>query len=381
MNDSELLDFLQLSFTPGIGPTTVLRLLEELGDAGKVLHCSRRELQQIPNIGQRTSMAIEQSQQRRSELADELAYCRERKIHILCYAQPEYPAILREIPAPPLVLFCEGNLSAITSLPPTSLAVVGTRHPTLYGQRVTRQLVSKLTRKGFTIVSGLARGIDRVAHEAALDEYGVTIAVLGSGLKNIYPASHVELANRITEHGLIVSEVLPSATPHSRLFPRRNRIISGLSAGTLVIEAALRSGALITARHAMEQNREVMAVPGMIDTAVASGCNKLIKDGAQLVESSDDILDALSFRSGTHSTLPPDEPSVVQQIRIQDLSATEQAILSSIPESPMLIDMLEIPDGISTGKLLSTLTTLELKRFISRPTSNSVVKTIATRAT
>jgi DNA processing protein len=376
VNENELLDYLQLSFAPHVGPSTVLRLIGEFGDAGKVLSASSKQLRCVYQIGEKTAESIQRSRSQRVQLSDELAYCKKHGVRILPYHNPSYPLLLREIPSPPPVLFCVGNLQALTA--PKTLAIVGTRHPTLYGQRVTRRLTSNLSRQGFTIVSGLARGIDRIAHEATLEEYGTTLAVLGSGIKNIYPASHIPLAKQIQQDGLLISEVLPSSPPHSRLFPRRNRIISGLSYGTLVVEAAARSGALITARHAMEQNREVLAIPGMIDTAVASGCNKLIKDGAQLVESLEDIIEALPhhLQSSTHhknhrNSSNSEQPSPK---RSEALSDTERQILTVIPETTTLIDMLQLPEQIPPGKLLSALTMLELKQFISRPASNSVIK-------
>ena len=378
MNNSEILVYLQLSFAPQIGPATVIRLMKEFGAAGKVFRALPRRLQTVRNIGGKTAEAIARSHVIREQLTHELQYCTKHNIEIVCYHHADYPQILKEIPSPPPVLFCLGNLHALKTLSQKTLAVVGTRHPTLYGQRVARRLTAQLTHQGFTVVSGLARGIDRVAHEATLDECGVTLAILGSGLQNIYPINHEQLARRIQGDGLVISEVLPSSPPHSRLFPRRNRIISGLSYGTLIVEAALRSGALITARHALEQNREVLAIPGMIDTAVAGGCNKLIKDGAQLVESVEDIFDALALDLSTDSQVDsfalPATPTNTAQFRISDLSTIEAKVLQVIPEEPTFIDMLELPKSVTTGNLLSTLTTLELKQFISRPASNIVVR-------
>lgn len=378
MNDTELLDYLQLSFSEQIGPATFLKLMGEFGEAGRILRATSKQLQSIHGIGQKTAEVIQRSHVKREQLAKELSYCKNQGIHILCYHSASYPQLLREIPAPPPVLFCMGNLEVLTNLPTATLAVVGTRHPTLYGQRVTKRLAAKLSRHGFTIVSGLARGIDRIAHEATLDECGVTLAVLGSGLQNIYPSNHAPLAKRIQRDGLVISEVLPSAPPHSQFFPRRNRIISGLSFGTLVIEAAVRSGALITAGHATEQNREILAIPGMIDTAVAGGCNKLIKDGAQLVESLEDILEALPWHVSSQVKLdqliPRSFPEPSAEIGIQNLSDLERQILHMIPHTPTFIEMLDLPENITTSQLLSTLTTLELKEFISRPASNAVVK-------
>ncbi len=367
MTETELIDYLQLNFSPGIGPATFLKLVSDKPCASSILNSTDRELRSISGIGEKLIQVIRNSQRLRHQLKGEIEFCRQHGIQILLYHDDEYPELLKQIPSPPPVLFCEGNFQSLQKLEFSGFAMVGTRHPTLYGKRVAHKLASKLSRRGFTIISGLARGIDRVVHEAALSEYRPTIAVLGSGLQHVYPSSHQELAKEIVKDGLLLSEVLPSSPPHSRLFPRRNRIISGLSVGTLVLEAATRSGALITARHAIEQNREVMAVPGMIDTAVAGGCNKLIKDGAQLVESIEDILEALPNYFG--STAP------ITLATEPQLSATEKLVFELIPNTPTLIDLLVIPDQLTTGKLLSTLTTLEFKNLITRPTSNSVAKT------
>ena len=370
MTDTELTDYLQLSFSHGIGPATFLKLISGKPSASRILNSSDRELKSISGVGDKLIEIIRNSQKLRQQIQREIEFCRRHEIKILLYHDDEYPELLKQISSPPPVLFCEGNFQSLQRLEFSGFAMVGTRHPTLYGKRIAHKLASKLSRQGFTIVSGLARGIDRVVHEAALSEYRPTIAVLGSGLQHVYPSSHQELAKEIVKDGLLLSEVLPSSPPHSRLFPRRNRIISGLSVGTLVLEAATRSGALITARHAMEQNREVMAVPGMIDTAVAGGCNKLIKDGAQLVESIEDILEALPNYLETTAPITPVAPENQPQ-----LSAIEQLVFELIPNTPTLIDLLVIPDQLTTGKLLSTLTTLEFKNLITRPTSNSVAKT------
>lgn len=369
MSESELLDYLQLSYAHGVGPSTFLKLVKSRSEASQILEASSKQLRAIHGIGDKLVSIIHSSHQTRELLQQEIQACQQQETHIVLYHDQQYPSLLKQIPSPPPVLFCKGNLQVLNNLDSSSIAIVGTRHPTHYGKRIAHKLACNLSSRGYTIVSGLARGIDRVAHEAALSEFGPTIAVLGSGLEQIYPASHSDLALQIQTDGLLISEVLPSSPPHSRLFPRRNRIISGLSLATLVVEAALRSGALITARHATEQNREILAVPGMVDTAVASGCNKLIKDGAQLVESYEDILAALPFYT---------QPVPVTETRKPlELSPTEQVVLELIPDSPTLIDLLPIPGELTTGKLLSTLTTLEFKQVITRPTSNSVLRTVA----
>ena len=206
---------------------------------------------------------------------------------IISYADPRYPALLKQISSPPLLLFTQGNVNLLNS---AQIAIVGSRSCTPYGQEKALQLAQQLAKAGLTITSGLAIGIDGMAHQGALKETGATIAVLGTGLNKLYPKRHSSLANKIRENGLLISEFWPDTPAYPSNFPRRNRIIAGLSLGTLVIEASVKSGSLITARYATEQNREVFALPGSIDNPQACGCLKLIQQGAKLVLTSDDIV-------------------------------------------------------------------------------------------
>ena len=207
--------------------------------------------------------------------------------HIISYGDPRYPTLLKQISSPPLLLFAQGDLSLLDS---PQIAIVGSRSCTPYGQQKAHDLGAHLAQAGFTVTSGLAIGVDGMAHQGALKGSGSTIAVLGTGLNNIYPKRHVKLAADIREKGLLLSEFWPNAPAYPSNFPRRNRIISGLSIGTLVIEASLRSGSLITARYALEQNRDVFALPGSVDNPQACGCLKLIQQGAKLVLDANDII-------------------------------------------------------------------------------------------
>lgn len=211
--------------------------------------------------------------------------------HIICFDSPYYPKQLKEISSPPLLLYLQGDLSLLTE---PQIALVGSRKCTPYGQQKAYQFAGLLSEAGLTITSGLAIGVDGIAHQGALDKKGKTIAVLGTGLNNIYPKRHQRLAQTIIEKGLLVSEFRPNTPPLPSNFPRRNRIISGLSLGVLVIEASKRSGSLITARYALEQNREVFALPGSIDNPEACGCHHLIQQGAKLIVNSDDICEEFS---------------------------------------------------------------------------------------
>jgi DNA processing protein len=222
--------------------------------------------------------------------------------HIICYDSPHYPPLLKEISSPPLLLYLQGNIGLLST---PQIAIVGSRNGTPYGQEKAYQFAQQLSVSGFTITSGLAIGIDGAAHQGTIDKQGDTLAILGSGLNNVYPKRHLKLAQQIKEKGLLVSEFWPNAAAFPTNFPRRNRIISGLSLGVLVIEASRRSGSLITARYALEQNRDVFALPGSIDNAEAWGCHQLIQQGAKLVMNTQDICDEFLHLCNPSST--PDE--------------------------------------------------------------------------
>lgn len=235
--------------------------------------------------------------------------------HIICYDSPHYPQLLKEISNPPLLLYLQGNISLLNT---PQIAIVGSRNCTPYGQEKAYQFAQQLSASGFTITSGLAIGIDGFAHRGAIDKQGDTIAILGTGLNNIYPKRHLKLAQQIKKNGLLVSEFWPDAAAFPSNFPRRNRIISGLSLGVLVIEASKRSGSLITARYALEQNRDVFALPGSIDNTEACGCHQLIQQGAKLVMNTQDICDEF-----IHLCVPPS-------------SAEEKTTTLATPSHPLL---------------------------------------------
>lgn len=278
--------WLTLDAVAGIGPVTAARLLAHVG--GDITTLFDSDDGALRALGLQSAQ-IQQMRWPLPVVEQGLSWAAEPGNHLLCPDDPAYPALLKEIPGAPLLLYCHGNVSSL-SLP--QLAMVGTRHPTYAGKDNATRLCAELVDCGLAITSGLALGIDGVCHQQALASGGITLAVLGSGLDCLYPKRHQGLAMQILEQeGLLVSELAPQQGPLAEHFPRRNRIISGLSLGTLVVEAAEQSGSLITARYALEQGREVFAVPGAPQNAQAAGCNRLLQQGAKLVLNAADILE------------------------------------------------------------------------------------------
>ncbi|MFO1021147.1 MAG: DNA-processing protein DprA [Planctomycetales bacterium] len=267
-SEAELLDALRLQITPGLSPRTIRLLLDRFESPTRILEASAAELSQIPDLKPRVLSALQSAKQQ--PLADvEWKRCQELRVQLLLRGCAGYPTRLAEIPDPPVVLYCRGDFAARDDL---AIGIVGSRHCTLYGQQQAERLAGALARAGFTIVSGLARGIDAAAHRGALTAGGRTIAVLANSVADVYPPEHENLAAEIACHGAVVSESPLGRRPLPEMFPQRNRIISGLSLGVIIVEADRKSGSLHTARHALEQNREVFAVPGRIDCRTSDGC-------------------------------------------------------------------------------------------------------------
>ena len=275
--------WLLLANTPALQKRTIFKLLSR-HSIRQVFQLSRKELQRYPLSEQQIS-ALRHPQTELIESSLSWLESSSNK-HIICFDSPHYPAQLKEISSPPLLLYAQGDIALLTE---PQIALVGSRKCTPYGQEKAYHFAGLLSAAGFTITSGLAIGIDGCAHQGALDKQGKTIAVLGTGLNNIYPKRHLKLAQKIIENGLLLSEFYPDSPALPSNFPRRNRIISGLSLGVLVIEASKHSGSLITARYAIEQNRDVFAIPGSIDNSEACGCHQLIQQGAKLVINAQDI--------------------------------------------------------------------------------------------
>jgi DNA processing protein len=364
--NDDLIDTLRLSLVYGVGPKTRKALLERFGTAGAVLAAAMSELREVDGVGAKLAHAIADADQIDAE--GEIALCREHGIDILTESNAAYPRPLREIHDPPGVLFVRGQLKPNDAL---AVGIVGTRHGTQYGLRQAERLAGGLARAGLTIVSGLARGIDAAAHRGAMAAGGRTIAVLASGVMNIYPPEHDKLADEVVAQGALISESPPHAQPLAGTFPQRNRIISGMSLGVIVIEAAERSGALITARHAMEQGREVFAVPGNIDSRASRGCHQLIRDGARLIESADDVLEELG---PLVEAAPRDDGRMIHHPAELLLNELEEQVLAAIGGEATAIDQVVSDSGLPVAQVLSTLSVLEMRRLIRRLSGTTVIR-------
>ena len=292
MGPRNLADWIALNMLPGLGPVTLHAALERYGDPGTVAHdLPLAAFRELPRRSRRLDAGLIARERRglRRRAEKELRLCRRAGVRPLAWPDPDYPAVLRELPDPPPILYVRGRLPHRA----LRVAVVGSRTPTTYGRRIAAGLASGLAARGVEVVSGGARGIDTLAHRGALEARGATVAVLGSGLGEPYPEENTALFGEIAEKGAVVSEFPMRKRPDPGHFPRRNRLISALSAAVVVVEAAERSGSLITAGFALDQGREVLAVPGPVSSPKSTGCNRLIQQGAKLVQNIDDILEEL----------------------------------------------------------------------------------------
>jgi DNA processing protein len=366
-SDDYLEDWLRLCLVSGVGPRILTTLIAHFQTPQAVLAADASQLQQVEGVGYRLAQAIAVAKQE-IDLSPELAACRSAGIQMVSRSATAYPRLLLEIHDPPGVLFLQGDLRAADSL---AIAVVGSRNATRYGVTQAARIATGLARAGVTVVAGLARGIDAAAHRAALAAGGRTLAVMGGGLLKTYPPEHAELARQVSEQGCLISEMPPRYVATRHAFPRRNRIISGLTLGTLIVEAAERSGALITARQAMEQNRDVFAVPGPVDNRNSKGCHALLRDGAILVESVEDILDALGPLVETNQQ--EDGREIRHPAELQ-LNATETSVLQAIGTDPTLVDQVVQQTELPTHRVLSTLSVLEVRQLIVRLPGGTVTR-------
>lgn len=363
MDQSELLAWLRLLLTPGVGPAKARQLLAAFGSPQAVFDAPLSDLKNVVSARDAASLSCVPADWADHMAATQAWLCgssrpEEGQREILSLADTRYPRRLLETPDPPLLLFVQGQLSLLDR---PSVAVVGSRSPTAQGRDNARAFSQALSEAGVTVVSGLAQGIDGAAHEGALAAQGpgvgATLAVVGTGLDRVYPRSHLDLARRIAERGLLVSEFLLGTPPAPANFPKRNRIVAGLTRGTLVIEAAVQSGSLITARLAAEMGREVLAIPGSIHSPQSRGCHALIKQGAKLVETAQDVLEEL------HLEGPPVAPASATPD-----TATESGdpILAAMGFDPVSQEALSARTGMGPAQLGARLLELELMGQVAR---------------
>ncbi len=334
---------------PRIGSKRIRSLVARFGTPDKVFGASVRELVEIEGISKQLAQNIKQHKND-SFIENQIQLLQTRNANVVSFWQDEYPPSLKNIPDAPILLYYKGNGLPVGQ---KSLAIVGTRHPSAYGKLITESFTRDLVRNGFTLVSGLARGVDTIAHQTTVNEGGQTIAVLGSGVDVIYPYENKKLSESICEKGLLVSEFPLGTKPEAMFFPRRNRIIAGLCSATLVIEAGKKSGALITADRAIEQGSDVFAVPGNINSPKSAGCNQLIQQGAKLITNVQDILEEYD----SVGAVP------VQQQAPPDLSADEKKIFDLLSNEPLHIDRLSEKAGLPTSQVLGVLLSLELRNL------------------
>jgi DNA processing protein len=357
--EQHLLDAVRLNLVPGIGPRLQQLLVARFDSPSAVFAASSSELSAINGIGPKLLAGIAEA--RHSDEAErELARCRELGVEMLHLDSPRYPPMLAEICDAPHVLYCRGEIVEQDQL---AVAIVGSRRCTLYGRQQAERLAGALARAGMTIVSGLARGIDAAAHRGALDAGGRTIAVAATGLAQVYPPEHAELADEVSRQGAIVTESPLHREPTPGLFPQRNRLISGLSLGVIVIEASQKSGSLHTARHAMEQGREVFALPGRIDSLASVGSHNLIRDGATLIRGIDDVLDELGPLTRPVQTDTREEVRTPRELTLND---QERQVVNLIGSEPSHLDEILRATNLDPSRVLATLTVLEMKRLVRR---------------
>ena len=374
---------LALTLAPGMGPVRIARVLGAFGSFERVLRASPAELARVPGMGTKTAGALIQSlKESHDAVQRELDAIHQAGAHIVTINDPAYPPLLRAVPAAPPVLTVRGSLEP-AKLDRYTVSIVGSRKSTHYGIEQSTRFASSLARSGMTLVSGGARGIDTAAHRGAMDAGGRTIAVLGCGIAKCYPPENAQLFDRIADgHGAVISELPAHTGPNAENFPARNRIISGLSLGVIVIEAGRKSGALITARHAVEDHgREVMGIPGRVDSPASEGTHDLLKQGAHLICDPADVISILEsharhLHAGTHDAIASN-PAYAQDDDLfrdehapasepmGDLSDAQRSILAAL-ESPQTPDELAASTGLDTGPLRAELTMLEIAGRVRR---------------
>lgn len=365
MNPSKTIDWIALNLLPGLGPISLGRALERYGDPAEIAFDVPVEelcrLRPLNDAGREELREARRTLRRRAER--ELKLADKRGIRVVPRADPDYPAALVELPDAPILLYQRGELTRGV----LRLAVIGSRTPTQYGKRMAAGLAGGLAARGVEVVSGGARGIDCLAHKAALEEGGRTVAVLGSGLMRPYPEENAGLFDRIAGGGAVLSEFALEEAPKSENFPRRNRLISGLAAAVVVVEAARRSGSLSTASHALDQGRDVMALPGPVDSHKSVGCNRLIQQGAKLVQNIGDILDELPPLFVSAVGEDPVRAAAAAPPELEGLTEDERDVIGIVTSTePVQLDRLadSVPFGIA--RLQTALFGLEIRGAVEQ---------------
>lgn len=340
---------------PKIGPQKVLAIIAKFNNTADIFNLSEKELCSVDGVDQKSAKAIRSY--------NDFDYAKRiveitlsSKIKILSFWDKEYPQLLKKIYDPPVLLYVKGNDLNVKL---DAVAIVGTRSATQYGKRVTKLLATQLANNSITIVSGLAHGIDTMAHTVTVQNNQKTIAVLGSGLDIVYPFENRKLAEKIMERGSLISEFPIGVKPEAGNFPRRNRIISGISHATVVVEAGNKSGAILTALNVIDQNREVFAVPGRIDDKQSQGCNRLIRNGAIPVKSGKEVIN--NIENQLFNSVKPHQQSIEL-----NLTAEEQKIYKLLTNEPIHIDVISKKSGLEISILLSVLMSLELKGAVTQ---------------
>jgi DNA processing protein len=363
--DPALEALLALHLIPEVGPMRGRALIQHFGSAQAVLGAEAAAIAKVRGIGSELAEAIA-SWPRTVNLAAELALIGELGLSLLSEGDPLYSPLLAQIDQPPLLLYVWGELRPSDHL---AIGIVGSREATAYGLSVTKRMSFVLASAGLCVVSGLARGVDRAAHEAALAAGGRSIAVLGSGLGKVYPPENLPLAERIATQGAVLSEYPVMRSADTKTFPRRNRIVAGWSSGLLVTEAPLRSGSLITANQALEAGRSVYAVPGPIDRHTSSGCNRLIQQGAKLITDPGEILEDLRPELSAPSAVPSQPqhsaPATVANTANASLSLEEKILFEALGPTPLAIDQIIDQSGLTAATCNSSLMRLEIKGLIN----------------
>jgi DNA processing protein len=357
----EVRDWLELSLVPGVGPKTFFKLIDHFGSPRCALDAPAPAMRRAPEIS--GSVVAAMTTGCKVELDKTLQLIQKNGVEVITFNDPAYPERLKTIPDPPPVIYVKGALSRSDA---NAISIVGSRRATHYGKMVAAKFAEDLGRMGFCVVSGLAYGVDAAAHKGALAGGGRTIAVLGSGVDVVYPRANQKIYDEIPSSGALISEFPMGTQPDARFFPMRNRIVSGLSLGTLVIEAPRKSGALITVKHALDQGREVFAIPGNIFSPYSEGCHKLIKDGAKLVENIYDIIEEVERNLVGITLTGPEQQVEAERQPLAPMSPNEKKVFNFLSMTPSHIDDIGEACDLTASQAASALMMLEIKGLIQQ---------------